>query len=142
MLRRTFARLAFAALAFPLAACGGGGDSPTGPTTASVVGTWNLQSINGQALPYVLQQTGADKLEVTRETFTFSSTTFTQTTDYRLTQSGRVTTDSEADAGRYTINGNAVTVTFNSDGSSVTGTVSGNTITAAADGVALVYRRQ
>lgn len=141
MLRRAFVRFAFAAAAaFPLAGCGG--DSGTGPDRASVVGTWNLQTVNGQPLPYVIAQQGADKVELTRDSFTFSSSTFTQTTDYRLTQGGQVTTGSDADAGRYTLNGDAVTVEFNSDGSSATGALAGNTITITDEGIVGVYRRQ
>jgi hypothetical protein len=140
MLRRAFARFVLAAtVALPFAGCGG--DSGTGPR-GSVVGTWNLQTINAQPLPVVVDQQGADRLEITRDSFTFSTSTFSQTTDFRLTQGGQVTTGSVDDTGRYTVDGNALTVTFDSDGSSVTGALAANTITITDDGLVAVYRRQ
>jgi hypothetical protein len=43
---------------------------------------------------------------------------------------------------RLTLNGTAVTFTFNSDGSTGTGSLSGNTLTVASDGIALVYNKR
>lgn len=140
MHRRLFTRLVLAAVvALPFAACG---DSGTSPGRSGVVGTWDLQTINGQPLPFVIEQQGADRFELTRDSFTFSTSRFTHTTDYRFTEAGQVEIGSEEDAGRYTLDGNALTVQFDSDGSSATAAVSGNTITFTADGIVGVYRRQ
>ena len=123
------------------AACGG--DSPTQPTSSSVAGTWSLQTINGTGLPYIVAQTGSDKVEVTSDVLTVvGSGSFTQITQVRVTQNGQVSTQSIPDAGSYVLNGTAVTFTFNSDGSSGTGSLSGNTLTIAEDGFAYVYRKQ
>jgi hypothetical protein len=130
------------ALAALILAASCGGDS-TAPTTVSVAGTWNLQTINGTALPYVLEQTGADKTEITSDVFNVASTgSFTQTTTVRFTQNGAVTTQSVADAGSYTVSGTAVNFTFNSDGSTGTGSLSGNTLTVTSSGFAFVYKKQ
>ena len=123
------------------AACGG--DSPTQPTSSSVAGTWSLQTINGTGLPYIVAQTGSDKVELTSDVLTVvGSGSFTQITQVRVTQNGQVSTQSIPDAGSYVLNGTAVTFTFNSDGSSGTGSLSGNTLTVAEDGFAYVYRKQ
>ena len=123
------------------AACGG--DSPTQPTSPSVAGTWSLQTINGTGLPYIVAQTGSDKVELTSDVLTVvGSGSFTQITQVRVTQNGQVSTQSIPDAGSYVLNGTAVTFTFNSDGSSGTGSLSGNTLTIAEDGFAYVYRKQ
>ena len=123
------------------AACGGS-DAPTQPTSASVAGTWKLQTVNGSALPYVAAQVGADKVELMSDVITaVASGSFTQMTQIRVTQSGQVSTQSIPDAGSYTLNGSAVTFTFNSDGSTGTGSLSGNTLTVTEDGFAFVYRK-
>ena len=120
-----------------------GGDSPTQPTTASLAGTWSLETINGVNLPYIAAQSGADKLEIISDVITaVASGSFTQMTQIRVTQNGQVSTQSVPDAGSYTLNGTAVTFTFNSDGSTGTGALSGNTLTVAEDGVALVYKKR
>jgi len=123
------------------AACGG--DSPTQPTSASVAGTWNLQTVNGSGLPYIVGQVGSDKLELVSDVLTVGeSGTFTQLTEFRVTESGQVSTESVPDAGSYALNGTAVTFTFDSDGSTGTGSLSGNTLTIAAGGFALIYKKQ
>jgi len=116
------------------------GDS-TSPS-ASVAGTWTLQTVNGAPLPFVIAQVGADKIELTSDVITANSNgSFTQMTTVKTTESGQVTTESIPDAGTYTQNGTAVTFTFNSDGSSGTGTLNGNTVTVASQGFSLVYTR-
>jgi hypothetical protein len=135
------ARLAPAALLFALAAGACSGDS-SGPDV-SVVGTWQLQTVNGQGLPYLVAQSGADKIEVTSDVLTVAEGgAFTEITTIRVTSSGTVTTQSIPDAGTYTINGTAVNFTFQSDGSNGTGTLNESTLTVATQGVSLVYKKQ
>ena len=123
------------------AACGG--DSPTEPTPASVSGTWRLQTVNGSVLPYLLVQFETDKVELTSEVLTVAASgSFTQLTQLTTTQSGQVSTESLTDAGTYTLNGTALTFTFDSDGSTGTGSLSGNTLTVAGGGFAMVFRKQ
>jgi len=134
-------RLAPAALFVLLGALACSSDS-SGPEV-SVVGTWQLQTVNGQGLPYVAAQAGSDKVELTADVLTVAAGgAFTQLTTIRITSGGTVTTQSIPDAGTYTINGTAVSFTFQSDGSSGTGTLSENSLTVAAQGFSLVYRKQ
>jgi len=128
---------------FVVAAACGGGDSPTQPTSASVAGTWKLETVNGAALPYIAAQVGSDKVELMSDVITaVASGSFTQMTQIRVTESGQVSTQSIPDAGSYTLTGTAVTFTFNSDGSTGTGSLSGNTLTVTEDGYAFVYKKQ
>ena len=123
------------------AACGG--DSPTEPTPTSVAGTWRLQTVNGSVLPFLVGQVGADKLELTSDVLTVAASgSFTQMTQFRVTASGQVSTEDVPDAGTYALNGTAVTFTFDSDGSTGTGSLSGNTLTVAGGGFAMVYKKQ
>jgi hypothetical protein len=118
----------------------GCGDS-TSPIL-TVAGTWSLQSVDGISLPYILEQVGADKAELTSDVITANSTgSFTETTNIKITEGGQVTNESFPDAGTYTQSGSAVTFTFNSDGSSGTATLNGNTLTMTTAGFSLVYTR-
>ena len=140
MIRRAFVRLAVAAaLSLPFAACGG--DGGTGLDT-ELSGTYTLRSVNGQPLPFVAYEDAVEKFELLGDEFDFGARTFTQSTDFRYTERGVVTTDTFEDSGRYTLDGNALTVEFDSDGSSVTGAVDGNSFTLAGDGVVLLYRKR
>jgi hypothetical protein len=122
---------------------GCGSDSSTGPSQASIVGTWELKTINGTALPFVVAQVGTNKVELLSDVFTINAGgSFTQTTTVRSTVNGQASTSSEADAGSYTLNGTAVTLKFNSDGSTGTASWSGNTMTTTDGGFALVYTRR
>lgn len=132
----------FLAVMLLAAAVSCGGDKTTGPTAATITGTWTLQSVNGSALPYTVAQTGANKVEVTADVLTIASSSFTQTTTVRSTINGQVTTQSVSDAGTYTLNGTAASFRFNSDGSTGTGSFSGSTLTVAEDGFAYVYTKQ
>jgi hypothetical protein len=122
-------------LAVPLVACGG--DDSTGPSD-SYSGTYTLRTINGQNLPFVIIQVGADRIEWMSDKVTLSDNgstggSFTQHSTFRLTEAGQATTETAADAGSYARNGTAATFTFNSDGSSASGTISGGKITIGVD---------
>lgn len=119
------------------------GDSSTEPTQASVAGTWELSTVNGGALPFVVFQTTTDKVEIMSDVITATSTgTFTQSTTFRTTSNGQAQTTTTPDAGTYTLSGTAVNFTFNSDGSTGTGSLSGNTLTVTQSGLALVYKKK
>jgi hypothetical protein len=123
-----------------LVACGGS-DSATAPAN-SIAGVWSLTTINGAVLPYVVDQAGADKVELTADVVTFAAAgTFTHTSTARTTVSGQATTSSIADAGTYTVSGTTVTIRSNSDGSTSTGTWAVNTLTIVEEGFTFVYTR-
>ena len=99
MIRRAF--LVF--LVFGVTVCG---DDSTGPESVddstgpdeSVVGTYTLQSVGGDALPWVLLQFLGDKVEVTAGSIILNQDmTCSSSTTSSVTESGNVTTITETD---------------------------------------------
>ena len=107
-------------------------------------GTYSLQTVNGQALPFTFFQSGTLRQEITADVFTATNGSFTEVTSERDTnlQTGAVSNFNTSDSGTYTINGTAVTFTFFSNGSTGSGTISGNTFTLVATGFSLVFTHQ
>ena len=131
-MRHLFATFAFALLG----ACGGGTDTTT-PTSTSIKGTWSLQTINGQALPYLAK--ASPSTELTAEQITFDDISFTLLQTFRITDNGSVSTQSSSGAGTYALTGASIvlTTTASADGGGRTdpGTVSGNTLTVQTGAV-------
>ena len=122
-----------------LVACKGS-DSTTAPVTA--VGSWNLSTINGSPMPFLVIGSGTNKSEVTGGNLTVSSGgSFTSTIAIRNTINGTVTTQAQADAGTYTTNGTAITFKLNSDGSLNTGSFTSNSLTISASGFSYIFTR-
>jgi hypothetical protein len=139
--RRAIHRFVSFTLMVVVAACGS--DAPTQPTPASVVGTWHLQTVNGSALPYLMPQDDFEALELTSDVFTVDAKgTFTQVSQFRVTQDAQWSMESVADSGSYALNGATVTFTYESDGSTGIASLAGNTLTFSGAGIALVYKKQ
>ena len=103
-----------------------------GDTTSpanTLIGTWRLETVGGQALPHILEETASRKVELTGETVTFAATgRQTMVTSFRVTEGGNVTTESIPAPGNYTVNGSTLTLTFDTDPSVYTAVVDGNTM--------------
>jgi Lipocalin-like domain len=126
-----------------LAMLGCGGDS-TGPS-ASAVGTWNLQTVNGSGLPYtvIFVASPVYRFEIlSDEVVVNADGTYTETSSVRETDGTTVTTSTEQDDGTWTQHGNQIDVTSNADGSVNTAVISGDKLTLAAQGISAVYVRQ
>jgi hypothetical protein len=139
-------RLTFVVSVFLLVACGGdGGTGPGGE--GSVVGTYNLQTVNGTAPPVTIIQIGTYRAEVTGGNFAVNANnTFSATHSYRETDVGTSNEFSETCTGTYTRTGNSLS--FNEAtsgdfcGGTYNGNVSGNNLTVAYDAqLQAVYRR-
>lgn len=120
----------------------GGGDS-TGPDV-NVVGTWDLQTVNGSALPFTLQfdpNTNTRFELVSDQYVVHAGGSYDEAFTTRQTVGTQVTDDPQTDAGTWVVSGNKVTLTA-SDGSPLTGTASGNHITASVGGFTLVYVKE
>ena len=112
-----------------------------GTAPVSMVGTWNLVTVNGAPLPFVLQPADP-KIEVTSDRFIFvSAGTFTEDYTFRITNGTTVTSQSTTIGGTYTVSGATVHLVF-SDGDVFDTTVSGGTMTLTGNGVVLLYNRQ
>jgi len=121
-------------------ACGSDSSTQPNATPASLAGTWNLQTINGAALPFTLLQT--PKTELLSDVVTaVAAGTYTELSQVRTTLNGQVTVSTESDGGTYTITGNTVTIR-STDGSTALGTVNGNLFTIAAGGISFEYKKQ
>jgi hypothetical protein len=115
-------------------------DSSTGPD--DLLGTWRLQSVSGQSLPYILEQDGTRKVELTGETVTLlASGRQTMVTFFRVTDGGNVFTESVPAPGNYTVNGSTLLLTFDEDEDTYTAIVKDDTMTIDDIGLTFVYRR-
>jgi hypothetical protein len=136
-MRRTFAIVCTAAAVF-LAGCGS--DDSTNPTQAAVAGTWNLTTVNGASLPFIIQAT--PKIEVLSDQLVVSANgTFTESTQTRTTNGTAVTLETVPDGGTYSLNGTAATFIFN-DGTTGAGTLTTTGLIVAFPGVSLSYQKQ
>ena len=105
-MRRSLCSLALALAA--LTACGGdGGSDPK----VSLAGTYNLSTVDGQTLPYLLGQDATLKVEAVRGTFTIGSGTNTENVTIRFTDASGTEDVAAICAGTYTNTGNALTLT-------------------------------
>jgi len=139
---RRFLALAVSTVAL-LGCPDGGNDSPTGPNTASMAGTWILVSSGGSTLPVILSESGGLTAELTSDVRVFTTGgSFTVARTVRTTFEGQVTTSPANDAGTYTTSGSSVTLTYASDGSTATGSVNGSVFTLTDHGVVLVFGKQ
>ncbi len=134
-------RLALTVIAFATVFSLGCSDDGTRPTRASFAGTWNLQSVNGQAMPYVLQGTSPKVEIVADQLVILENGTFTETFSVRRTEGTVVTTQNGSDNGSYSLDGTAVRL-VDADGSTGNGMTQGNSLTLAGQGFAQVYVRQ
>ncbi len=129
-------RVVLAFLAFGLVACGDNGIGPE-----DVAGTYTLQTINGDPLPWVSFQTGADKIEVTAGSVTLNADmTCSVSTTGRGTLSGNVTTFTETHVCTYTLIEGAITLTRPS-ATDVGGSINGSALTITTDELVFVYRK-
>ncbi|MFN2565090.1 MAG: hypothetical protein ABR499_08800 [Gemmatimonadaceae bacterium] len=136
MLRRSFVTAA-AAIAL-LAACGG--DSSTAPD-ANIAGSYTLETVNGNGLPWRFFVLDDDWIEVATGTGSINADgTYSLRLDYRFREAGEESTFNESSVGTYTRNGNAIEFT-DADGSRLRGSISGRRITVTSPGVVLVFER-
>ena len=137
MLRRS---LLFLLMSVVLASCTDSNN--TGPED-NLLGTWRLETVSGQGLPYFLEQNGAQKVDLTGETVTLlASGRQTMVTYFRTTEGSNVTTESVPASGNYTVNGNKLLLTFDNDTDKYTATINGDLMTIEDIGLVFVYRRE
>jgi hypothetical protein len=115
-------------------------DDATGPD--DLLGTWRLQSVSGQSLPFILEQDGTTKVELTGETVTLlADGRQTMVTYFRVTEGGNVFTESVPAPGNYTVNGSTLLLTFDNDEDTYTAIVNGDLMTIEDIGLTFLYRR-
>ncbi len=138
---RALAMIAVAAT-LVAAACSDGPNDPK-PTIA---GTYVLQSVNGQALPYIVPgETAADEFAVTAGSIVLTNAgTFVMSESIRFTSAGSSADMTLTGSGTYTAAGGTLTFTVSDPelgSSSFVGTLSDRTLTIADEGEVWVFRR-
>jgi hypothetical protein len=126
--------------AVTLLACGGDYTGPNG----NVVGTWELTTVNGAALPFTRVQTASPpyRLEILGDVIVANENgTWTGTTTVRENVNGTITSTSTPGAGTWSQAGETVTINYE-DTSSAKATISGDRIIFSQNGVIAVYERQ
>ncbi|MDQ3997069.1 MAG: hypothetical protein M3303_08620 [Gemmatimonadota bacterium] len=117
-----------------------GGDSATGPDT--VVGTYTLQTINGQAPPQTLSEDANGRLEITGARVLLDADgRFHNEIDVRSTSRGVTSAGTLHRFGTYVRTGTRITVTPAQGGDSYSMALSGRTLSRREQGTTLVYRR-
>jgi Lipocalin-like domain len=125
------------------ASLGCGSDATMQPPAGRMVGTWNLQTINGQPLPYADPQASGYKFETLSNTVTMDSRGFYRSRgQYRVTTNGRPATYATTDSGTYSLNEPQLVVVSMATGESQVGTVSGKTLTFIAPGHTFVLMKK
>ena len=132
-------RKLFVALALTLlVACSG--DGPTG-AGGDISGTYNLSTVNGIALPYLLQESGP-RVEVFSDSYILGTAgKFIQSTSFRVTSGDTVTFEIFPDSGSYTVQGTAVLFNF-ADNSTLSATLGTGALSFSSGGLATVYLKQ
>jgi hypothetical protein len=137
-------RKLFAALALTvLVACGGDGATGVvpGDIPPEIPGTYSLSTINGVALPFLLQASGP-KVEVISDSYTLTTAgSFQQSTSFRVTSGDSASVETFPDGGNYAVQNGTVIFTFG-DGTTLSANVSGGILTFDAGGLATVYVKQ
>ena len=129
-------RIILAFLAFGLVACGDDGMGPE-----DVAGTYTLETIDGNPLPWVTFETGADKIEITGGSVTLNADmTCSVSTTARVTFSGNVTTNTETHVCTYTIIDGDITLTRPS-ATDASASINGSALTITTDELVFVYRK-
>ena len=142
--RRSLARsLALVATALTLAACGGDGPSEPVDPVAAASGTYNLVSVDDDAVPSLLVASGANRAEITGGTMILNSNgTLMQTIDYRTLVDGVTEEGTEVYSANWSLLGSDG-VYIEWDGfEPVEGTISRGVLTFDDIGGTHVYRRR
>ena len=125
-MRRKLLAAAFALLV--LSGCGGD-DTPNGPIELSIVGEYDLITVEGESLPYTLFDILGERLECLSGSIDIrASGTISSEVEMRLTTDGVSETFSETDTGTWSSSGSSVTL-FWDEGCTDNATVLGDRLT-------------
>ncbi|HYD53081.1 MAG TPA: hypothetical protein VEA99_10650 [Gemmatimonadaceae bacterium] len=126
--------LAALALVISVAAC----SDITGPGST---GTYDLETVNGRSLPFVVRSEIGYRLELTRSTLTLERDgSYTSTFTWRETENGQSFTDTERYSGTYERRGDDLWLYDDFDGSTTEAYWQGNRLVVLGEGVTYEYR--
>lgn len=134
---KTLVRSLFVLAVLPLVACDE--KSASEPETVSVVGTYELQTVNGAALPVMLGE-GEERERWDSLTLILKEdNTIGGELHYVSAATGQA--DVDVVRGTFTSEGPAVTMSFE-DGTTATGVLNGSTLTTSMYGMTWVYAQK
>ena len=141
VLRRAFSFVALAGVAFS-AACGSDRTAAPVSTNPSIVGVYNLESINGQTLPYVALPSADDPLSIIEGYLTISAdSTWHESLVIRSVAHGQ-TEDQVTDLlGQWTSNAAGITMSTPDNAVAYTVKPSGNKLGLSNSSASLVYTK-
>lgn len=133
-------------------ACSSDDGEPTGPVETSIAGVYNLISVDGNPMPYLIFEDANEKSECTDGTLTLTdganawSGTFTASYRFRFEQKGQGIVHNNVQDMDGTWERQGSSLTFDDDGDNqpeATATVSGNrlTLTGNDDGISQVWEK-
>ncbi len=111
------------------------------PESATVPGIYHLTTVNGTALPYLVQQDAASRVDVTESVLTLNADrTWSEVVAYRVSGGGSASTGTQMTIGTWAAMNGAVALT-SADGFTSSGAVSRTLLTLIGQGFTMVYRR-
>ena len=126
-------------IAFALAACGR--DDIVSPP-ATIAGSYQLTTIDGQALPFLVFENGAYQARVVSGTLNLNAnSSYSLAFNVRIDDSGNVRTSTQSDAGLWNVARDSITLASTAGNLAITGNVSGNVLTLQSSNITLVLRK-
>ena len=129
-------------IAFVLAACGHDG---VGPTAApiTVTGTYNVTTMDGQALPVTVLDLGAYKAKLASGTLNLKADgTYSFEYGIGIEDSGNIRSQLDTDGGSWTKSANTITLTNTAGSLTQTGTLSRGVMTLHSGTVVFALTKQ
>ena len=125
-----------------VAACGS--DSAASPTAATLAGTYDLQTVNGSSLPYVLLQSETKSVTILDDHIVIADGgTWSEGGTVRVVTNGVTTTEVSTDAGTWVRSGDGIVLhSTTADLTAYSGTFTSTSLSLTDDvPVSLVFRR-
>jgi hypothetical protein len=122
---------------------GCGTTDSTAPNNGAIAGTWDLRSVNGTNLPYVVPTSSTTSNAITTSVLTLSNDgTYNEVTTIEQHDGNTSSTTSVTELGTWSAVNGFVTFDDQTDGLSYTGSISGNTLTETYGSYTSVYSRR
>lgn len=133
-------RTALVLLATFVLACGG---DATAPDAATFAGTYALETVNGQKLPYVYIQTGNNSVTILNDRLTIADGgSWSETANVRVSTNGVVTTQTIAAGGSWARAGNQLALVNGANGKTdYAGTFARDRMDLAGEGLVFVFTK-
>ncbi|MBW8771236.1 MAG: hypothetical protein JF589_15890 [Gemmatimonadetes bacterium] len=138
---RSIIRAAVSAGALVVLSACGGGDAGTG-VRASVTGTYQLSTVNGQSLPFTESSSGAVVKITAGQLVAQSDGTFSETLTRATTPpGGATTTQSTTSSGTFTVGNQVIVFTYGGSAGTALGSLISNGISIQNGANAFEYKK-